>query len=53
MKERIDFPVLRERDYLAVRARPLRFPKVPPPEKRKGRYRYSIWEGGKNGENKA
>lgn len=51
MKERIDFPVLRERDYEAVMAREVRLPEVPPPEKRKGRYHYSTWEEDEGREN--
>lgn len=47
MKERIDCPVLRERDYEAVMARKVRLT-----EKQKGgRYHYSTWEEDEGREN--
>lgn len=49
MKEK-KVPVLRERDYLAVLARPLRLSEVPPQKKCQGRYKYSTWEEGKSRE---
>ena len=50
-----NIPVLRERDYLAVLARPfwaspLRLPEAPPPKKGKGRYKYDTWEEDKSRE---